>query len=258
MKQFSTIMPIAIDVEERPLSASCVRLFTIRGTKFLLHWSQSLLLAFFLVLSFLSAYPSRSMIYSFMFYGPMIFISVLVVSWVMIDCYRNSSTNMDWSQTVTWCKFFKFEFCSFIARSSFPSLLGTIQHETGHLIATRMISGKHYSYIICMYVIRERFWNQTASCTFSKSHYASFWKPVKQLYMLTIDYITNLITYRRWASGWWSNTLANGRVLFLCTRRYRIHGRSKGSNGWTFDADSISGSLGHYLYINTSRRFNAF
>lgn len=70
----------ATNDEPETLSSSCCRIGTFNGTMFFLHWSYFAVLAFNMVLAFLSVspYAFRAMLYTLFFFGPMVFLSLVV------------------------------------------------------------------------------------------------------------------------------------------------------------------------------------
>jgi len=70
----------AVPVEPIPLSASCVKLITFKGTKILIHWSFLVTMLFFVLGGFITEYPLEIMLYWLIFWGPMVITSILLVS----------------------------------------------------------------------------------------------------------------------------------------------------------------------------------
>lgn len=66
--------------DQNQLVGQSFYLGAFKGTKLYLHWSFPAVLIFHLLRGFLSLYPQETMLYWGLFWGPMVFLTVLLVS----------------------------------------------------------------------------------------------------------------------------------------------------------------------------------
>ena len=72
------------DESARPMPRS-FKIGSFKGTEFFLHWSYFAVFAFNMVLALLSKYNLlQTLLYTFLFYGPMVLLSLLVVRYSFI------------------------------------------------------------------------------------------------------------------------------------------------------------------------------